>query len=87
MELVFEESVYLMDKYGIKLSQPKLVEETVDYFLSTCTSSDDIHTNFPKAITESKILGFGADKNVKYLMGTKPAIYTEADIIRSFCRE
>ena len=84
MELVFEESVYLMDKYGIKLSQPKLVEETVDYFLSTCTSSDDIHTNFPKAITESKILGFGADKNVKYLMGTKPAIYTEADIIRSF---
>ncbi len=83
MELVFEESIYLMDKYGIKINQPKLVEETADYFLSNCTSSDDIHTNFPKTILESKVLRLGADKNVKYLMGTKPVIYTEADIIRS----
>lgn len=70
MELVFEESIYLADKFGFNINHQALVETVTDYFLAIPSNNEKlIKEDYPRTIKESKVLNLDADRRVAYLTG------------------
>ena len=68
INIVFEEVSYLCYSEGVNISPESIVEYATDYFLLRDNNTKEDIDSYRRAIEESRVLPFGSEKNVEFLM-------------------
>lgn len=68
MNIVFEEVSYLCYSEGVNIPSDEIVEYTTEYFLLRDNNTKDDIDSYKRAIEESKVIPYGSEKNVGFLM-------------------
>ena len=68
INIVFEEVSYLCYSEGVNIPADSIVEYATDYFLLRDNNTKEDIDSYKRAIEESRVLPFGSEKNVGFLM-------------------
>ena len=68
INIVFEEVSYLCYSEGVNIPVDNIVEYATDYFLLRDNNTKEDINSYRRAIEESRVLPFGSEKNVRFLM-------------------
>ena len=68
MNIVFEEVSYLCYSEGVNIPSDEIVEYTTEYFLLRDNNTKDDIDSYKRAIEESKVIPYGSEKNVGFLL-------------------
>ncbi len=68
MNIVLEEISYLCYSEGVKIPTEEIVENVTNYFLLRDNNTQEDIESYKRAINESRVLPFGCDSNIKFLM-------------------
>ena len=68
INIVFEEVSYLCYSEGVNIPVDSIVEYATDYFLLRDNNTKEDIDSYKRAIEESRVLPFGSEKNVEFLM-------------------
>ena len=68
MNIVLEEVSYLCYSEGVEIPTEEIVENVTNYFLLRDNNTQEDIESYKRAIDESRVLPFGADSNIKFLM-------------------